>query len=137
MFVHGLQGHPKRTWLAAANTFKPPLKQRIGIQRHRATTVNEAQSPGYRDVFWPQELLPQDCPDARILTFGYDSAVTKFFGGAANQNNIFANSLNLLYSLNRLRANSVTISGPDLLYSLSDLNLARPATDFCCPFSWG
>ena len=27
------------------------------------------------DVFWPKDLLPQDCPNARILTFGYAALV--------------------------------------------------------------
>ena len=28
-------------------------------------------------VFWPKDLLPQDIPDARILTFGYDALVQR------------------------------------------------------------
>lgn len=27
------------------------------------------------EVFWPKDLLPQDCPNARILTFGYAALV--------------------------------------------------------------
>jgi hypothetical protein len=39
-------------------------------------------------VNWPVELLPLDFGDVRILTYGYDSRVTKLFGGSANQSNI-------------------------------------------------
>ena len=51
VFVHGLKGHPFRTW------FEPD-----------------------KQVYWPTQLLSKDIPEARILTFGYDADVTKFLG---------------------------------------------------------
>ena len=55
------------------------------------------------EVYWPADLLRLDCPKARILTFGYDSRVSRFFSGPANQSNIFAHAGDLLYALNRER----------------------------------
>lgn len=49
VFVHGLIGNAYDTWL------------------HKGTKV-----------YWPSELLRQDIPDARILSFGYDADVVNF-----------------------------------------------------------
>ncbi|MCJ1357195.1 MAG: hypothetical protein MMC33_007191 [Icmadophila ericetorum] len=51
VFIHGLTGHPFNTWL------EKDLK-----------------------TFWPRDLLAKDVKDCRILTYGYDADVTKFFG---------------------------------------------------------
>lgn len=37
---------------------------------------------------WPVSCLSKDFPDARIMTYGYDSRVSNFFGGGANQNDM-------------------------------------------------
>ncbi|MCJ1403576.1 hypothetical protein MMC11_006799, partial [Xylographa trunciseda] len=55
------------------------------------------------EVFWPLDLLPEDCANSRILTWGYDSEVSHFFGGATNQSNISAHARNLLYGIRRLK----------------------------------
>ncbi|PSN64914.1 hypothetical protein BS50DRAFT_677808 [Corynespora cassiicola Philippines] len=49
VFVHGLTGNRDTTW-----------------------TYNDS-------VLWPRDLLPKDIPHARILTFGYDADVARFF----------------------------------------------------------
>jgi hypothetical protein len=33
-------------------------------------------------VFWPEKLLPDDLPRARIMTFGYNAAVVKVLESA-------------------------------------------------------
>lgn len=45
--VHGLGGHPYRTWAAPESS-----------------------------TFWLQDLLPKDLPGSRILTFGYQAQAT-------------------------------------------------------------
>lgn len=32
-----------------------------------------------RSLFWPQDLLPQACPTARILSFGYNANFAQFY----------------------------------------------------------
>ena len=67
------------------------------------------QSKATEAVFWPKDLLPEDCPDCRILTWGYDSHVSRFLGGPANQNSFFDHAKNLLYAIDRERTQSVSL----------------------------
>jgi len=65
---------------------------------------------GADEVFWPLDLLPEDCKNSRILTWGYDSMVSHFFSGPANQSNISAHAKNLLQALKIRRLNCVSFS---------------------------
>jgi hypothetical protein len=58
-----------------------------------------------KDVFWPRDLLMDDFPTARIMTFGYDTNIAQGYL-AAHQGNIFAHARDLLYALeiNRRKA---------------------------------
>ena len=51
IFIHGLQGHPERSWIGT-------------------NTAN-------KKVFWPLEALPEDRPDVRVMTYGYDSRISR------------------------------------------------------------
>ncbi|KAF2463465.1 uncharacterized protein BDR25DRAFT_165806, partial [Lindgomyces ingoldianus] len=73
VFVHGLQGHPRDTWTGQGD-----------------------------DVFWPRDLLKDDFPKARVMTFGYNTNVTRGYT-AAHQGNIFSHARDLLYALERKR----------------------------------
>lgn len=55
VFVHGLTGNAYNTWL------------------HKDARVH-----------WPSELLRQDIPDARILSFGYDADIVNFWNPVSN-----------------------------------------------------
>jgi ankyrin repeat domain-containing protein 50 len=57
-------------------------------------------------VFWPEDFLPSDFKNARIATYGYDSKITHWFGGPANQNTIFDHGETLLNDLKRFRRSS-------------------------------
>jgi hypothetical protein len=59
--------------------------------------------PQHTSVFWPVDLLPNECPNARILVFGYDSKVTKYAAGAVNGNSILSHSKDLLFTMCRER----------------------------------
>ncbi|CAJ0555330.1 Ff.00g053950.m01.CDS01 [Fusarium sp. VM40] len=52
-------------------------------------------------IFWPVDLLPEVCENARILTFGYDTKVTKYTSGPTNMNSILSHGKDLLFSLGR------------------------------------
>ncbi|KAE8161884.1 ankyrin repeat-containing domain protein [Aspergillus tamarii] len=116
VFVHGLQGHPRNTWTTRSPLKEPTPKDNSRKAKFwgRLTARGSRRQPtdgGHSDdrnnyqagVFWPLDLLPEDCPDCRILTFGYDSLVTRFFAGPANQNSIHGHSKDLLYALGRSR----------------------------------
>ncbi|MCJ1250247.1 hypothetical protein MMC30_007473 [Trapelia coarctata] len=106
IFVHGLQGHPKDAWTSKKRSAAPGPSQRKlrlpGFGRSsRSKLETDEEEEDDKAVFWPEDLLPTDCPNARIWTWGYDSHVTHFFNGATNQNNIFGHAKNLLFELNR------------------------------------
>ncbi|PTB58259.1 hypothetical protein M431DRAFT_492487 [Trichoderma harzianum CBS 226.95] len=127
VFVHGLQGHPFKTWTYRPKTldtlepttstgekdekrssirrmvWKSPKVSLTGGTQSTATTLPEENDSRLGPVFWPADLLPDKCPDSRILTFGYDSKVTKYRAGAINHNSILSHSKDLLFSLHRER----------------------------------
>ncbi|QYS95087.1 NACHT domain-containing protein [Trichoderma simmonsii] len=124
VFVHGLQGHPSKTWtyrpknpeplesttpigekdkkrsIIRRMLWKPSKTSPMGGTRSTFTTLLEEN---IKRVFWPADLLPKECPNSRILTFGYDSKVTKYRAGAINHNSILSHSKDLLFSLRRER----------------------------------
>ena len=87
--------------------------QRADVKRDAATNKKCPHQDSARNVaaenntfFWPQNL-PEVCARARVMTFGYDSDVTKFFGGAANQNTFYDHAGDLLGALVRKRTDAV------------------------------
>lgn len=82
ILIHGLQGHPETTWTCS--------KTHDGSK-----------------LYWPQTLLPKTVPNARILTYGYDSKVTHFFDGPANQNSFLGHARTLIQDLIAIRKGHV------------------------------
>lgn len=159
VFIHGLQGHPYRTWAStksmhkgipsdeleagspAGSSQKRVASSSIDIFRRAwpkrakavpgssvtddsngtgpsinpdrfdsSSTLESASNPSPRShpsdpgaVYWPGDLLPQKCPNARILAWGYDTVVTKRLSAPSNQNDILSHAKDLLYSLGRER----------------------------------
>jgi len=68
VFVHGLTGNREKTWT------------------HRNGT------------FWPRVLLPEDFPRARIMTFGYDADVVRFWT-IASSNRLDDHGKSLAYAV--------------------------------------
>lgn len=107
VFVHGLQGHPQRTWQS-----KSPSKPRKSSKSPK-NRLNSFDFPGNKHpkveakdaakLFWPAELLPIDFGNVRILTYGYDSKVTKGFTAPTSKNGIFQHGNSFLRALNRVR----------------------------------
>ncbi|KAK4163895.1 hypothetical protein QBC43DRAFT_318890 [Cladorrhinum sp. PSN259] len=125
VIVHGLQGHPYKTWTfsGAANlpesdasserSETPKKKLKLAHRNFRglfsrsldlgkaAETSESGSSGGQNHVFWPADLLPRECPNSRILVFGYDSMVTKYMASSTNKNSIVSHSKDLLFALQR------------------------------------
>lgn len=124
IFVHGLQGHPYKTWasikssttisstidtqagIATANrlgrdassftgTFRrmlakgltgdPTLSKHVAdgpsliqdLDDSASTLSPPPRASNSSAVYWPGDLLPSECPQARILVWGYDTVITK------------------------------------------------------------
>jgi hypothetical protein len=83
VFVHGLTGNRESTWTHA------PSK-----------------------VCWPEKLLKNDIPEARIMSFGYDADVVHFWS-EASQNRVGNHAQDLLSELTFRRLRSRTVSNVD------------------------
>jgi len=125
--VHGLQGHPYKTWACSRSSRGPSSsaaaesssasqakgRRRDAVRRavagplRRLSTTPSFQSSSKQEkspapVFWPGDLLPTDCPNARIMVYGYDTMVTNLSGGT-NRGSVFTHGGDLLFALERKR----------------------------------
>jgi hypothetical protein len=120
VFVHGLQGHPRNTWTWEANGSQSsnltPIeslgkRSKLKFWPNRSKTAcgsSDTKETAIRSaIFWPYHFLPEDCPNSRILTWGYDSKISHFFDGSASKNNILSHSCDLLGDLSGLRSSCV------------------------------
>jgi hypothetical protein len=77
------------------------LSQFFHLNKKSQNENDPETTPG--PLYWPYDLLAKDFKNVRILTYGYDSHVSKFFNGPANQNNIRAHGRSLLNALELYR----------------------------------
>ncbi|KAH6840786.1 hypothetical protein B0I37DRAFT_347260 [Chaetomium sp. MPI-CAGE-AT-0009] len=127
IIVHGLQGHPFTTW--ACNKPPPPrqgslpvqlgkkrdsLRAMIPVRLRKSSPNSKSPQPAQVDrqkelpepnplIYWPRDLLPNDCPQSRVLVYGYDTKVTKYVRAATNKNSVFSHAKDLLFALSRAR----------------------------------
>lgn len=59
-------------------------------------------------MFWPQELLPADTGEARILTFGYDANIAHFWA-RPSENRVDSYSDDLFQQLDNNRHKTGTV----------------------------
>ena len=113
MLVHGLFGHPKKTWSLKAFSNASKRKQDDRDLSSGTSDESETESRSQKkrcqkdgdlrqDVFWPRDLLPRAFPQARIATWGYDVQI-EGFSTATSQASLFHHSENLLSDLVMLR----------------------------------
>ncbi|KAI9697405.1 MAG: hypothetical protein M1836_004683 [Candelina mexicana] len=96
ILVHGLRGHPVKTWEHARESTAPAESGHRGrtlgllrglVSSERSRTRDRDTSPSTEStiheadesVYWPRDLLPSAVPNARILTYGYDADVIGLF----------------------------------------------------------
>ena len=91
VFVHGLFGHPERTW--SRKTDADPGSEEPTPKKARKNARTEA-----RNIHWPRDLLPKICPQARVMTWGYDVQIERVFA-SSSQSTIFEHSDTLLQDL--------------------------------------
>ncbi|KAI1128486.1 hypothetical protein F5Y10DRAFT_265123 [Nemania abortiva] len=127
IFVHGLMGHPQKTWEhrqieANKRTAERPRRRDccsiLFLSRHTKPTdasVNEdsgnngGESAKERRVFWPQDYLLEDVPEAEVWTYGYNADVTEGLFQANNQNSVSQHGRDLGFQLERAIDNKAPI----------------------------
>jgi len=118
VFVHGLGGHPQKTWSTEPCEPKTSAERGIPISKrvansllrrpNRVATGNDKYLPGVSEssvdkkVFWPRDLLPADVKDVRVMTFGYYSNP-----GGSSHDNLYTLSKSVLGKLANERTYAV------------------------------
>lgn len=121
VFVHGLMGHPKRTWLycegskhefpsAPESSVRSRITFRLFGKRSKIPSATEPPfkvDPDTEQCFWPYDLLAKDVSmrSTRVLTYGYDSYPTHFYKSATNRMTITQHARDLMSKLAIMRSN--------------------------------
>jgi len=117
VFVHGLMGHPKNTWLFGKEPKAQPSvvsgesaqkrsiwKKLSGRNKSRGQSHNEpVEDTQY--CFWPHDLLSKDdvLSHARILLYGYDSHPTRFYKDGTTRMTITQHAEDLMHKVAGVR----------------------------------
>ncbi|KAN0072306.1 hypothetical protein V8E54_009235 [Elaphomyces granulatus] len=128
IFIHGFTGHPKDTWTHSGKSSKrkstgidehgdvtgssPSKRQRLfSSLRNKVSTPgstiasgrSSANGSGRSEVYWPRDLLPLTVPNARVLTYGYDTKVKHFAIGQVSHNTVRDHGWNFLCAVEESR----------------------------------
>ncbi|KAI1608488.1 hypothetical protein EDD36DRAFT_423386 [Exophiala viscosa] len=119
-FVHGLKGHPLKTWrhskasvvekrmVTEPTSKKFKMSSILGRGRRHVHRGNSEDIPEARSLhneagcYWPLDLLPVDFDNVRVFTCGYNSNPTRGVAGG-NQMNISQHARNLLQRIKNTR----------------------------------
>lgn len=80
------------------NGERPSKFRRITPAAFRSNKVASVKK-----VYWPQHLLPQTLPTARVLVYGYDTKIGHAMGTQPTQNTVYDFASDLLQSLEASR----------------------------------
>jgi hypothetical protein len=106
IFVHGLFGHPEKTWTGTKKSSKtakrgpPPQSSSKRVHAHGVIEKEDGKAAKDADldldsVFWPAALLPRIAPNTKIWTWGYDADIDNIWS-SASQNTVSQHATNLL-----------------------------------------
>ncbi|KAI8626193.1 ankyrin [Xylariaceae sp. FL1651] len=121
-FVHGFTGHPDRTWRSKKRAKKTEISSNHVAKRaklasfmtHSRLAEENTNNPDVisemsdtselsESVYWPRDLLPEIIPQARVLTFGYDTNIRHSLGGPISQNRLSDHAGDFLAALEGCR----------------------------------
>ena len=121
VFVHGLRGHPFRTWASNQQAGDEHAVGPSSLRQHirslfksnapllESNSTQKAANPLQQQVFWPKEFLAKDIPQARVWTYGYDADVISGLFQANNKNSISGHGRDLKTRLERDIDNKVDL----------------------------
>ncbi len=73
----------------------------------RSTSTDETEGCASRTLFWPNEYLIQDIPEARVWTYGYNADAIGGLFQADNRNSVSQHGRDLAVKLEREVENEV------------------------------
>lgn len=104
-------GHPERTWTHT----KGDVAHRIEDNREldepppKARKLNSfpfsraRKESSHNVVYWPRELIPDTIPEARVLTYGYDTYIRHKLGPPGSMSAVYDIAWDFLVALEALR----------------------------------
>lgn len=103
-FVHGLGGHPYKTWRYRAEKGRklrnvPRWISSLGDKN------DESRQTQAEECYWPYDLLKKDFDAVRIMTYGYDSSPSHWYKSRTNQMTIDQHTQTMLQRISSVRAN--------------------------------
>ena len=110
IFVHGLMGHPRKTWQCGKTPKETKSKTHtLRFWRNQDKNSQSKKDQATLDVcYWPFDLLRLDAKNVRILTYGYDSHPSHFCTGPTNRMTISQHAENLLKKTVDIRSGHAT-----------------------------
>ncbi|KAK3342018.1 hypothetical protein B0T25DRAFT_511525 [Lasiosphaeria hispida] len=116
IFVHGFTGDPQRTWtlknrhsLARGEDAGASEQRPKKVRRIMPFTDARRHSDGSTAVYWPRDLVPDVLPDARVMTYGYDTHIRHTtFGPALSKNQVYDIAWDFLQEITAQRQNCPT-----------------------------
>ncbi|KAN0072779.1 ankyrin repeat domain containing protein [Elaphomyces granulatus] len=106
VFIHGFTGHPKETWTLknCDKSSKRNIRESAEIDQHGDVTGSSPLK--YRRLLSSARREPhhsKTAPDARVLTYGYDTKIRHFAIGVVSQNTVHDHAWNFLCAAEELR----------------------------------
>ncbi|KAF2417713.1 hypothetical protein EJ08DRAFT_703291 [Tothia fuscella] len=115
VLVHGIRGHPRRTWTAQATnidhgrTWKKSstraILSRLVDGKSRPENPKKLREDAGSSRFWPVDFLTKDVENLRIISFGYDADVSNFLSRTSDRS-IFSIAQDLIVRLEMMRSTS-------------------------------
>ncbi|PQE28847.1 Pfs NB-ARC and Ankyrin domain protein [Rutstroemia sp. NJR-2017a BBW] len=105
IFVHGFTGHPERTWThkKGDGRHKANDDDELAERPSKIRKLNPFSKPRQEDlhtaIYWPRDLIPSTVPNARVLTYGYDTHIRHKLGPPANRNTTYDIAWDFLVAL--------------------------------------
>ncbi|PSN73262.1 ankyrin [Corynespora cassiicola Philippines] len=105
VFVHGFTGHPERTWthqkgdLEHRNDSDADIAEPSSKRQKLGPFLKSRHTEPRPSIYWPVDLLPTALPNARVLTYGYDTHIRHKLVAPVSQSTVYDIAWNFLIAL--------------------------------------
>lgn len=106
--MHGFTGHPYRTWAFTGKIQRddPPPTKRLKLLGNRDNSRTSFET------YWPRDFLPKTIPEARVLTFGYDTKIRHAVGPQGSKKTVYDHGKELVQCLHDNRSSEECVDRP-------------------------